>query len=120
MQLLSWIVTRDRWLYGMKTKDDMLKVIKIWFSAIAEIRQKHNLVVVMRDNAEENKSHEIMGFIQSQDARNHFSSSYKQWQNGLAESEINSNMRLARTVMAESGLGGGSGSSQLQGRPPRR
>ncbi len=43
-------------------------------------------------------------------ARNHFSTAYEQWQNGLAEAAINSNiMRLARTVMAESGLGGSSG-----------
>ena len=47
-----------------------------------------------------------MEFIQSTGARNHFSSSYEQWQNGLAEAAINSIMRLARTVMAESGLGG--------------
>ena len=90
----------------MKTKDDMLKVIKKWYSDIADIRQKHDLVVVMRDNAGENKSQEIMEFIQSTGARNHFSTSYEQWQNGLAEAAINSIMRLARTVMAESGLGG--------------
>ncbi len=62
--------------------------------------------MVRRDNAGENKSQEIMDFIQSTGARNHFSASYEQWQNGLAEAVINSNMRLARTVMAESGLGG--------------
>jgi hypothetical protein len=90
---------------GMKTKDNMLKVIKKWNSDIADIRHKHDLVVVMRNNAGENKSHEIMEF-QSTGARNHFSSSYEQWQNGLAEAAINSIMRLARTVMAESGLGG--------------
>jgi hypothetical protein len=90
----------------MKTKDDMLKAIKKWYSDIADIRQKHDLVFVMRDNAGENKSHEIMEFIQSTGARNHFSSSYEQWQNGLAEAAINSILRLARTVMAESGLGG--------------
>ena len=88
------------------TKDDMLKNIKKWYSNIAYIRQKHDLVVVMRDNAGENKSHEIMEFIQSTGARNHFSSSYEQWLNGLAEAAINSIMRLARTAMAESGLGG--------------
>jgi hypothetical protein len=49
-----------------------------------------------------------MEFIQSTGARNHSSSSYEQWQNGLAESAINSIMRLAFTVMADSGLGGGS------------
>ncbi len=36
-----------RWLYGMKTKDDMLKVIKKWYNYIADIRTKHDLVVVI-------------------------------------------------------------------------
>jgi hypothetical protein len=67
-----------RWLYGMKTKDAMLKVIKKWYSYIADIRQKHNLLVVMRNNAGETKSHEMMDFIQSTDAQNHFSSAYEQ------------------------------------------
>jgi hypothetical protein len=96
-----------RWLYGMKAKDDVLKFIKKWYcSDIADIRQNHDLVVVMRDDARENKSNEIMEFIQSTGPRNHFSSSYKQWQNGLAEAAINSIMRLACTIMAESVLGG--------------
>jgi hypothetical protein len=60
----------------------------------------------MRGNAGENKSQEIMEFIQSTGERNHFSLSYEQWQNGLAEAANISIMRLARTVMAESRLGG--------------
>ena len=95
-----------RWIYGMKSKDDMLKITKKWYSDIAELRQKYSLVVFMRDNAGENKSQEIIDFIESIGATNRFSTSYEQWQNGLAESAINSIMRLARTVMAESGLGG--------------
>ena len=95
-----------RWIYGMKTKDDMLKVFKKWYSDIADLRQKHKLVVIVRDNAGENKSHEIIDFIESKGLTNHFSAAYEQWQNGLAEASINSIMRLARTVMAESGLGG--------------
>ena len=49
-----------------------------------------------------------MEFFYSVRVRNHFSTSHAQWQNGLADSEaaINSIMRLARTVIAESGLGG--------------
>jgi hypothetical protein len=41
--LLSWIAIQavrhedHRWLYGMKTKDDMLKVIKKLYSDIADI-----------------------------------------------------------------------------------
>jgi hypothetical protein len=53
-----------RWLYGMKTKDEMLKVMKEWYSDIADLRQKHQLVVIVRDNAGENKSHEIIDFIE--------------------------------------------------------
>jgi hypothetical protein len=68
-----------RWLNGMKTKDYMLKVIKKWYSDIADIREKHDLVVVMRDHAGENKSQEIMEFIQSRGARNHFSTSMAEW-----------------------------------------
>ena len=90
----------------MKSKDDMLKITKKWYSNIADLRQKYSLVVFMRDNAGENKSQEIIDFIESIGATNCFSTSYEQWQNGLAESAINSIMRLARTVMAESGLGG--------------
>ena len=89
----------------MKSKDDMLKITKKWYSNIADLRQKYFLVVFMRDNAGENKSQEIIDFIESIGATNRFSTSYEQWQNGLAESAINSIMRLARTVMAESGLG---------------
>ncbi len=84
----------------MKTKNDMLKGIKKRYSDIAYIRQKHDLVVVMRDNTGEKKLHEIMKFIQSMGARNHFSLSYELLQNGLTEFVINSIMRLARTVMA--------------------
>ncbi len=47
-----------------------------------------------------------MEYFDSVGVRNHFSTSHEQWQNGLAEAAINSIMRLARTVMAESGLGG--------------
>ncbi len=43
--------TGYRCLYGMKLKSDMLKVVKKWYSDIANLRQKHKLLVVMRDNA---------------------------------------------------------------------
>ncbi len=37
----------------MKTKDDMLKVFKKWYSDIADIRHKYDMIVEMRDNAGE-------------------------------------------------------------------
>ena len=98
--------TGYRWLYGMKVKSDMLKVVKKWYSDIADLRQKHKLVVVMRDNAGENKSHEIIEYFESIGVKNYFSTAHEQWQNGLPESAINSIMMLSRTIMAESGLGG--------------
>jgi hypothetical protein len=51
----------------------MLKVIEKWYCHIADIRQKHDLVVVTRYSAEGNKSQETMEFIQSTGAQNHFS-----------------------------------------------
>ena len=84
----------------------MLQVVKRWYGDIADLPQKHTLVVVMRANAGENKSNENIENFDSVGVRNHFSTSHEQWQNGLAEGTINSIMRLACKVMAESGLGG--------------
>ena len=95
-----------RWVYGMKLKSDMLKVVKKWFSDIADLRQKHRLVIVMRANAGENRSQEIIDFFESVGVKNYFSTAHEQWQNGLAKAAINSIMMAARTIMAESGLGG--------------
>ena len=60
----------------------------------------------MRDNASEYKPEEMMQFLESKGIRSHFSTPKEQWQNGAVESTINSIMMSARTVMAESGLGG--------------
>ena len=97
-----------KWLYVMKTKDELHQVVKTWYSDIADIRQNHILVVVMRDNAGENKSREMIEFFLSKGDQNYFSTAYEPWQDGLAESGIHSTIRLARlaTTMSESGLGG--------------
>ncbi len=34
-----------QWVYGMKTKDEMIKVVKQWYSNIADLRAKPKLVV---------------------------------------------------------------------------
>jgi hypothetical protein len=90
----------------MKLKSDMLKVVKKWYSDIADLRQKHKLLVVMRDNAGENKSQEVVDFFESMGVKNYYSTSHEQWQNGLPGSAINSVMMLSRTIMVESGLDG--------------
>ena len=46
-----------------------------------------------------------MQFLESRGIRSNFSTLKEQWQNGAAESTINSIKMIARTVMAESGLG---------------
>jgi hypothetical protein len=82
-----------------------MRVVNQWYSDIADLRAEHKLVVFMRDNAGENKSKEIKGFFKFVGVWNHFSTPKEKWQNGPAESTINSIMIIARTVMTESGLG---------------
>jgi hypothetical protein len=55
--------TGYRWMYGMKTKDQMINVLKRWYIDIADLRTKHRLVVVVSDNASENKSQEVKEFF---------------------------------------------------------
>ena len=58
----------------MKTKDEMINVVKQWYSDIADLRAKHRLVVFVRDNAGKNQFRDIKGFFESVRVRNHFSS----------------------------------------------
>ena len=76
----------------MKTKDEMINVVKQWYINIANLRAKHKLVVFVRDNAGENKSRDINDFFEYVGVRAHFSSAHEQWQNGPAEASINSIM----------------------------
>ncbi len=48
--------TGNSWIYGIKTKAGIIKVLRTWYSQIADLRTKHELVVSMRDNAFEYKS----------------------------------------------------------------
>jgi hypothetical protein len=41
----------------------MLNVVKIWFAAMSDLRQNYQLLVVTRDYADENTSHEIKDFF---------------------------------------------------------
>jgi hypothetical protein len=65
--------TGYRRIYGTKTKDQMINVVKRWYSDIADLRTKHKLVVVFCDNVGENKSQEVKEFFESKGIRNHFS-----------------------------------------------
>ncbi len=77
------------------------------YSDIAELRETHKaiMVIMMRDNAGENKSKEFIDILESLGIQSRYSMPYEQWQNGQAESSINSLMTLARSVVVESGLG---------------
>ena len=75
---------------------------------------RENAGVVMRDDAGENKSQEVVDlFIKSMGVKNYFSTSYEQWQNGLPEAAINSVMMVLRTIMVEPGWVVDSGSNPL-------
>ena len=65
-----------RWIYGMKLKSDMLKIVKKWYSDIAILRQKHKLLVVMRDNTGEDKSQEVVDLLQ------YFTRAMAEWTSG--------------------------------------
>jgi hypothetical protein len=78
------------WLYGMRTKDEIIKVFQKWYSDIAVLRNMQNLLVSVRENAGERKLQELNEFLESKGIHNYFSTPYEQWQNGLAESSINS------------------------------
>ncbi len=80
---------RYRWICGMKTKDQMINVVRSWYSDIADLQTMHKLVVVMSNNAGENKWREIQDFFESKGIQNHFSTSCEHTQNGPAESTIN-------------------------------
>ncbi len=73
--------TGYRWLNSMKTRDEMLQVVKWWYSDTADLRQKHTLVMVMRDMQEKMSWKKLLTFL-------------------------NLIMRIACTVMVESGLRG--------------
>ncbi len=81
---------------------------------IAILRQKYQQVVSMRDNAWENTFHKIIKFVESKGATNWFSTPYERWQNRLAESAINSVMRLASIWWWSLGSWGYFGSRQQQ------
>ena len=64
--------TEYGWIYGMKT-NGAIKVLRKWYSDITDLRTKHKLVVLMRGNASEYKSEEMMQFLESKGIRSHFS-----------------------------------------------
>ncbi len=60
----------------MKLKSDMLKIVQKWYSNIAILRQKHKLLVVMRDNTGEDKPQEVVDLSQ------YFTRAMAEWTSG--------------------------------------
>ena len=104
------VITDDasmyRWVYGLKTKDEANSAVRKWISDIVDIRDRHKLEVIIRDNAGELKSKDLTEHIETLGFKNYFSVAYEQWQNGLSESSIKSLGLLVRPQMAESGMAG--------------
>ena len=84
-----------KWLYGLKTKDEVVGAAKRWMAETADLREKYPLFVVMRDNAGENKSKEMSDYFTSMGVANRYSTEYEQHQDGLSESGIKSIFMLA-------------------------
>ena len=69
--------TGFRWLYGLKTKDEVKSAGQRWMAEIAELREQHPLLVVMRDNAGEKKSKELSDYFTSMGVENYYSTAYE-------------------------------------------
>jgi hypothetical protein len=41
--------TEHRWTYGLKTKDELIDAFKKWYAEIVDLREKYQLLVVIRD-----------------------------------------------------------------------
>ena len=95
-----------QWVYGLKTKDEMLNTAEIWWADISDIRGKYEVMVVMRDNGGKNSSKEIKQLFTPKGVKNYFSTAFEPWQDGLAEAAIKSLLMLTRTIMQESGMAG--------------
>ena len=78
-------------------KDEIFRILRRWYSDIAVLRDTHKLLVLMRDNAGENKPQELNEFFESHGVQNYFSPPYEQWHDGLAKSSLNYIMKLARS-----------------------
>jgi hypothetical protein len=104
------IITDDasmcRWAYGLETEDEANAMARKWKADMADIRDRHKLEVIIRDNASELKSEDLTDHLESLGFKNYYSAAYEQWQNGLAESSINSLNLLVRQQVVESGMTG--------------
>ena len=69
-----------RWIYGLtrKEKSEANAAAGKWICDIANIRARHVLQILIRDNAEELKSADLNTYIESLSVKNYFSVAYEQ------------------------------------------
>ena len=65
-------------------------MVRKWVADIADIEDQHRLETIIRDNASEFKSKDLTEHLKGLGFKNHYSVVYKQWQNGLLDSYIDS------------------------------
>ena len=72
----------------------LIAAARKWVCDIANIRARHVLQILIRDDAGELKSADLNTYIESLGVKNYVSVAYEQYQNGQSESTINSLMIL--------------------------
>jgi hypothetical protein len=77
------VITNDykgyRWFFGMKTKDKVFNALGRWYSDITVLSARHNILVVMRARAGENRLQELSEFFEFGGVQNYYSTLYEQW-----------------------------------------
>jgi hypothetical protein len=97
--------TRFSWVYTIKHKSELFKIIKRFYADTAIIRQQYPLCCIRRDNSGENKSQDLLDWLTEKGIRSEYSTAYEPWQDGRAEVHIRVLSNIARTNLIASGLG---------------
>ena len=75
------VITDDasmyRWAYGLKTKDEANPMVRRWISDIADIRDRHRLEIIIRDNASELRSKDLTDYLEGLGMKNYYSAAYE-------------------------------------------
>ena len=98
--------TRYCWVYMLKEKSEMPEIVKQFVADTALIRKDYPLRCLRRDNAGENVSQHLEGWLRDKGIRSEKSTPHEPWQNGKAENHIKVLCNIARTNMIASGLAG--------------
>ncbi len=70
----------NQWTYGLKTKDELIDVVKLWYTKIADqsrIFGENINCLLMRDIPGENMTQEIQEFFTDKGVRSYFATPYE-------------------------------------------